>query len=1300
MKRFLLGESAMTRGTNLWFWLAILVASAGDAWTANSIGRESEARTEPTSSIHLFNAGRTGYTPRDLAPPYHLVWTHKTRHKPRPAWREPAWETQRIDMDYAYAISASVGLVYVTSSSDHAIHALDLATGEPRWRFFTQGPVRLAPAVDDGKVYASSDDGVVYCLDGSTGRLIWRYRPDIPDERLIGNEQMISRWPARSGVLVVDGRAFATFGMWSPEGIVVTCLDAETGVVVWQNDSSGTKYATQPHYEAMGGVSPQGYLALCGDVLVVPCGRATPAFFDCATGKFLYNESEGLFPGGAWTMTYEDLAFTPCEYLKKPNPERPTKAEADIWNEATMVGIRARDGQEVFHLNGVLRGVINDKGRMSLIGPGKLVSIDLKDVLEAAPDSYVAKMGSSEGHMVDAAEHKRWETRVERIYELIQAGSTLIAGGRGSLKCYSAENGNKTWETELAGDVHELLIADRSLLVSTTEGEIHCFRTGPPNVPRVTRPVARDIPVPPATREHVKTVLSVADVTDGYGLVLGNANDACLAELARQTNLTWYWAARSRDVGKTRERLADAGLYGTHVAIDNVAADPLPYADYVANLIVVNVESAVELDEISASEVYRVLRPCGGVAVIACGETLRPEVDRWLTAGGVPEAEKRKIDIGIRIERGPLPRAGVWTHQYADAGKSGASADQLVRLPLKVLWFGSVGPADIVSRHYRAPVPLAIDGHLYVAGIDYLHAVDAYNGRIIWERKLPGVGRWPSAYRGGCMAVNDDALYALQDAKCLRLDRDTGETLFTYKPPNAFGEAGDELIWEYLAVTDDAVVGAIGRPNIRRSWWSMAHPANRLLFVLDKATGQVRWTYESESAIDSNAIAIQGNRVYLIDGLAPADVFPRFRRGVKSAPKRKPGAKQKPIFSLPGASHDRVLTALDLRSGKQLWATPNIGARQNSLYVASGVALATIPVWHGLRPTVEGPGVSAFSADDGQLLWTRDENAPFPVIVGDVVYLRNACDLHTGEPILREDPLTGRMTPFSASVAGGCGRLAGCAAVAMKRSGSMGFFDLDGRSGVYHFPNMRAGCWINMIPACGLVLAPEGSSSCPCAYNYKASLALVPDDRHNHWGLYTGSPRPKNLRIKRLRLNFGAPGDKADKDGNLWFAFPRPSTTGPRGAGGMGRVPYDSLPIEAPGIGTKVTANWHNPDWTTVQGTDMPWLYTSTLSGPLKLQIRLAPEGFPSSRYRVTLFFCDLDGTTDSSGFEVRLQAEIAASVTFPRKELSSPNKPLIKEVTVDAADQITLELLPRTGRPPTISGMRIEEIESPLTAK
>ena len=285
----------------------------------------------------------------------------RAHHKPRQAWPEPAWEVQRIDFDYAYALASANGLVYYSSSSDHAVHALDLATGVTRWRYFTEGPVRLAPTVHGGRVFFASDDGHVYCLDGRSGQLIWKHRPRIPDERLVGNDQIICRHPARSGVLVDGDRAYTTFGMLSPEGIVVTCLEIQTGEVIWQNETSGTRYATQPHFEAMGGVSPQGYLALCEDVLVVPCGRATPAFFDSDTGELLYHEAEGLFPGGAWTMTFGDLTFTPCEYLKKPNPELPDASEAKISEEATLVALHAATGEEVFHLRGALRGVVTDR---------------------------------------------------------------------------------------------------------------------------------------------------------------------------------------------------------------------------------------------------------------------------------------------------------------------------------------------------------------------------------------------------------------------------------------------------------------------------------------------------------------------------------------------------------------------------------------------------------------------------------------------------------------------------------------------------------------------------------------------------------------------------------------------------------------------------------------------------------------------------------------------------------------------------------------------------------------------------
>jgi hypothetical protein len=41
----------------------------------------------------------------------------------------------------------------------------------------------------------------------------------------------------------------------------------------------------------------------------------------------------------------------------------------------------------------------------------------------------------------------------------------------------------------------------------------------------------------------------------------------------------------------------------------------------------------------------------------------------------------------------------------------------------------------------------------------------------------------------------------------------------------------------------------------------------------------------------------------------------------------------------------------------------------------------------------------------------------------------------------------------------------------------------------------RSGCWINIIPAGGLILIPEFSAGCTCGHAIQTSLALLPRDR-------------------------------------------------------------------------------------------------------------------------------------------------------------------------------------------------------------
>ena len=55
-------------------------------------------------------------------------------------------------------------------------------------------------------------------------------------------------------------------------------------------------------------------------------------------------------------------------------------------------------------------------------------------------------------------------------------------------------------------------------------------------------------------------------------------------------------------------------------------------------------------------------------------------------------------------------------------------------------------------------------------------------------------------------------------------------------------------------------------------------------------------------------------------------------------------------------------------------------------------------------------------------------------------------------------------------------------------------FDLVANDKMKNFGGVRLGCWINAIPAGGLVLVPDASASCTCSYLNQSWFALEPRD--------------------------------------------------------------------------------------------------------------------------------------------------------------------------------------------------------------
>lgn len=219
---------------------------------------------------------------------------------------EPAYRDARLQFDRGYEPVVLGGRMFVGSSRDDSLIALDTATGRLLWRFISDGPIRFAPVAWEGKVYFGSDDGHLYCLDAGDGSLRWKFRAAPSERKLLGNRRLISTWPVRGGPVLRDGRIYFAAGVWSFEGVFVYALDAESGELLWLNDDCGYIYGLHPHNAvAFGGLAPQGYLLINGDELVVPSSSAYPARFNLETGELIDFQlpAEGRKPGGWFVAT-------------------------------------------------------------------------------------------------------------------------------------------------------------------------------------------------------------------------------------------------------------------------------------------------------------------------------------------------------------------------------------------------------------------------------------------------------------------------------------------------------------------------------------------------------------------------------------------------------------------------------------------------------------------------------------------------------------------------------------------------------------------------------------------------------------------------------------------------------------------------------------------------------------------------------------------------------------------------------------------------------------------------------------
>lgn len=85
--------------------------------------------------------------------------------------------TARIPGGVESTAAIAGGRVYV-GSLDGTLHALDQATGAPRWTYAAGQPIKSSPTVAGGIVYFGDDGGTFHAVDAATGARRWVFQAE------------------------------------------------------------------------------------------------------------------------------------------------------------------------------------------------------------------------------------------------------------------------------------------------------------------------------------------------------------------------------------------------------------------------------------------------------------------------------------------------------------------------------------------------------------------------------------------------------------------------------------------------------------------------------------------------------------------------------------------------------------------------------------------------------------------------------------------------------------------------------------------------------------------------------------------------------------------------------------------------------------------------------------------------------------------------------------------------------------------------------------------------------------------
>ncbi|WP_162136215.1 outer membrane protein assembly factor BamB family protein [Zavarzinella formosa] len=1145
-----------------------------------------------------------------------------------------------MPFDAAYEPVIVGNTLLLASSRTDSVAAYDTRSGKQLWRWLSDGPVRFAPTCVGDKAYVVSDDGYLYCLSIATGEVRWKFQGGPSDRKILGNGRLISMWPARGAPVVADGTVYFAASIWPFMGVFIHAVNAETGRQVWTNDGDGSLYIKQPHSaDSFAGVAPQGPMGIRGDYLLVPGGRSVPAVYDRKTGKlvhFMLNENSKK--GGGHSVT--------------------------------IAGDYFFNGQGIFHT-----------------ATGKSLGEISPQVAVAGSVVYAMQNGEMRSYDLAKSELKSGKLKLSQtgavklpgVTNFIIAGNQLVAGFKDRVVGLNlplptdlvAVSPTFEWEQKADGTVTSLAVADDRLFVSVKEGRVICFGAGGAQV-------VESAPTPEDSQkiqsnDLISAIVNKAADTQGYAVVW-QADAATLRMLMDKTTLEVVaFHSDPSEVRRLRLKFIESNHYGERISVLPGEPGTALLPSYFSNWIL----AEKELSDESLIRLYQSVRPFGGRLVFATPPMSESRLKKLQTVLPGSKFETVAKDFVEITREGPLPGSANWTHEHADAGNTRVSKDSLVKAPLGLLWFGGTSNEGILPRHGHGPQPQVVDGRIIIEGMDKLRATDLYTGRLLWESPLPGLGDFydnlshqPGANSSGTNYIStSDGIYVNYKTSCWKLDPVTGKKLMEFTLPK-FIEAPSVPRWGYINVIGDYLIGGAD-PLLEAQLLKQERSASKLLkltenddfsasrylAVLDRHTGKLLWTASARFGFRHNAICAGNGKLFVIDRLSGAQVSRRKQNG--ESPVANPRA-----------------VAFDLKTGKELWGDESetfgtwlsYSEKYDILVEAGRVARDTL--------SDEPKGMRAYRGTDGKELWYEKNYVGPAMLHGDTILRgQGACDLLTGKPKMRRDPITDELEEWVWSRNYGCNTPMASEHLMTFRSGAAGFYDLCHDGGTGNFGGFRSSCTNNLVVAGGVLCAPDYTRTCTCSYQNQTSICMVPMHDAEEWTFYGKSGLRKT--VKRVGINFGAPGDRKANDGTLWLEYPSVGGASP------------AVPVHISGR----KMEYFRKHQTSVTG-EMPWVGCSGVRNIESLAVKLLPDSAEARHYTVRLIFAEVDDIKSGDRvFDVTVQGRRLLDDFDIFKAAGGRNKVISREFrNIRVEDELRLSFRSGTKLGAVLGGIEILE--------